>query len=69
MTTHDRQTVLDAAQLEPSLRTKMITVYRELAAFDRLSGRIALAEYSEQRAAALEFGGRITLAAILEERL
>lgn len=70
---HDTQTVLDAAQLRPSLRETMANVYREIGAESRRlyaesrsPRHLAEAEYAETRAAALEFGGSITLGALLE---
>lgn len=61
MTTHDRQTVLDAALLPPRMRDTIISGYRELEAENRRLGLHDLAAYCSERAEALAWGGRISL--------
>lgn len=69
MIANHAQTVLDAAKMRPSLVIEMARVYRELEAMDRSAGRFDLADYSAGRAAALEFGGQISLAVLVEGAL
>lgn len=69
MTIDHTQTVLDAAKMRPSLVIEMARVYRELEENDRAAGRHDLADYSAGRASALEFGGQISLALLVEDAL
>jgi hypothetical protein len=66
---HDRQTVLDAALLPPSLRATIITGYEDLATENRRLGHHDIAAYCADRAAALAYGGQISLAVLVEGAL
>jgi hypothetical protein len=62
-TTHDPQTVIDAAIMPPSMVATMIATYHDLAEESYRLGQHDRAAYCLERAEALAYGGSILLEA------